>query len=212
MGTILGIAGQKQSGKSSSCDFIKSIEISLVRTYSFADPLKLFCVDVLGLTYKQCYGTDEDKNSLTPWQWEDIGEQYHKKFGRHRGNMTAREVMQIQGEIQRDCFSKGIWVNCVFRKIRKEENNRCLRSFQNILHIISDLRYQNEVERCLNEGGYVIHLKKRTNDNSASSEAELLTIDWSSYDNVFEIDNTNMTIHEKNAEIAKIIDKILNRK
>ena len=42
---------------------------SYIKIYSFADPLKKdICMDMFGLTYEQCYGTDEEKNKLkTGW-------------------------------------------------------------------------------------------------------------------------------------------------
>jgi len=43
-----------------------------VKLYSFADPLKEFCINVLGLEYEQCYGTDEQKNSETHLRWENM--------------------------------------------------------------------------------------------------------------------------------------------
>jgi hypothetical protein len=44
------------------------------KVYSFADSLKQVCVDVLGLRPEQCYGTDEQKNSLTQFKWEKLPE------------------------------------------------------------------------------------------------------------------------------------------
>lgn len=44
-----------------------------IKAYSFADNLKQkVCIDVLGLSWEQCYGTDEQKNSLTHLKWEDM--------------------------------------------------------------------------------------------------------------------------------------------
>lgn len=43
-----------------------------LKIYSFADPLKRLCIDVLGLSHEQCYGTDEQKNTLTHLRWEDM--------------------------------------------------------------------------------------------------------------------------------------------
>jgi len=44
-----------------------------IKLYSFADCLKKeICIKMLGLTYEQCYGTDEQKNSLTHLKWEDM--------------------------------------------------------------------------------------------------------------------------------------------
>ncbi|GAG82717.1 unnamed protein product [marine sediment metagenome] len=43
-----------------------------VKLYSFASPLKNLCMDILGLTHEQCYGTDDQKNTLTHLKWEDM--------------------------------------------------------------------------------------------------------------------------------------------
>jgi hypothetical protein len=71
---IIAFSGYKVSGKSTACEFIynqycyqKSIKI-----YSFADKLKQFCIECLGLSYDQCYGSDEQKNSLTNLYWENM--------------------------------------------------------------------------------------------------------------------------------------------
>jgi hypothetical protein len=39
---------------------------------SFADALKDFCIDVLGLPYEACYGTEEEKNAPTQYEWDDV--------------------------------------------------------------------------------------------------------------------------------------------
>src|SRR5688572_15326111 len=44
----------------------------IVKNYNFADPLKEVCIGLLGLTYEQCYGTDEQKNTLTNLRWENM--------------------------------------------------------------------------------------------------------------------------------------------
>jgi hypothetical protein len=44
-----------------------------VKVYSFADLLKKdVCIKILGLTHEQCYGTDDDKNTLTSLLWENM--------------------------------------------------------------------------------------------------------------------------------------------
>ena len=72
---ILSFSGRKQSGKSTSADYIISLinehhimlrenryELNMsCKIYSFADPLKQdICINILGLTYDQCYGSDEE--------------------------------------------------------------------------------------------------------------------------------------------------------
>lgn len=209
---IIAFGGQKQSGKDTSCDYIESLcgFILDAERFSFAEKLKRFCIDVLGLTEAQCYGSDEDKNTLTEWKWDDVSTYFRVKYSDNpmkpkTGFMTAREVMQVQGEMQRKFFNNNIWVNAVLRDALKKTDN--------IINLISDCRHRNEVEKCLELGGNIIHLKKKTNSSNADSEKEIEELNWQSYkekfpNQVFEIDNTNMTIEEKNAEILKILKEI----
>ena len=90
MTKIIAFSGRKQSGKSTGADFITStidkrlLDISYA-IYSFADPLKKdICMGVLGLTEQQCYGSDDDKNTMTDLWWDGV-------------NLTAREAMEIIG-------------------------------------------------------------------------------------------------------------------
>jgi len=72
MTQIISFAGRKQSGKSTSASYIKSLANNS-NIYSFADPLKKdVCINILGLTERQCYGTDADKNTLTNLRWENM--------------------------------------------------------------------------------------------------------------------------------------------
>ena len=63
---------------------------SYIRIYGLADTLKDLCIDVLGLTYEQAYGTDKDKNSKTNIKWSSVDK-------KKKGYMTAREVLQYVG-------------------------------------------------------------------------------------------------------------------
>lgn len=75
------------------------------KVYSFADPLKSICTDVLGLDLAQCYGTDDDKNSKTHIMWDDLPYEFRTKYGKlskktkqptvRKGAMSGREIMQI---------------------------------------------------------------------------------------------------------------------
>lgn len=103
---------------------------------SFAEPIKQFCVNVLGFSPEQCYGTDEQKNSVTQMTWEGLinvtGQKYTLK-----GCMTARQVMQIFGtEIMRN-WHQNVWADaCANYAIKCPAR----------LVLISDCRFPNEVE------------------------------------------------------------------
>ena len=214
---LIGLCGQKQSGKSSSTSYIRSrLKSRVVIERSFAVLLKEFCIETLGLTRKQCGfedGTEEDKNSLTNIRWENVDSFFRKKYGRiivddtsgisrelKTGRMTAREVMQVQGELQRSFFYQDIWVDALFRRINKQQP-----CDHRMVNVVSDVRHLNEIEKVLSEDGFIIHLLRGKNGDVADSEAELLSIKWNKYDRVYHIDNSEMTIDEKNEEINKIL-------
>lgn len=189
MTKIIALSGRKQSGKSTGAEYIetviKTLPINLsYRTYSFADPLKKdICMDILGLTYSQCYGSDEDKNTMTNLVWD--GEQ-----------LTARRAMEVIGT---DIFRKlmsDVWVEATIRKIQKEQPD---------IAIIPDCRFPNEVNTILKYKGYVIRLTLDPFNSSSHSESAL---DYNNYDwNNFSIiiDNKNMNTNIKNEHILRFL-------
>ena len=77
-----------------------------IKLYSFAEPLKTdICINILGLSYEQCYGSDNDKNSITDLQWKNK-------------NLTARDVMQIVGTDILRKMKPDVWTSALIRKIK----------------------------------------------------------------------------------------------
>jgi hypothetical protein len=177
---IIAFAGRKQSGKTTSAEFVQNVFSSVsfgdCRIYNFADPLKNLCVDILGLEYRQCYGTDADKNELVNCYWDN-----------HQ--LTAREVLQIVGT---DMFRKmqySVWSDATIRKIHKDKPD---------LGIIADCRFPNEVDSIKNAGGMIIKLNRNPYNSYHASE---IALDPDQYDqSLFDlvIDNHNMNITEQN--------------
>ena len=53
--------------------FLEENVFPAIRLYSFADALKQdVCINVLGLKWEQCYGTEEEKMSPTHLKWQDM--------------------------------------------------------------------------------------------------------------------------------------------
>lgn len=186
MTKIIAFAGRKQSGKSTACEFISSI-ISLPnnklthKIYSFADPLKQdICMNILGLTYDQCYGSDDDKNSLTHLTWNNQ-------------KLTARDVMQIVGTEMFRAMYPEVWVNALINKILADNLEVAL---------ICDCRFPNEVEIVQKHHGHVLRLTRDPFHSDHHSERALdkENYDWSNFDSI--IDNENLDINAKNAQIS----------
>lgn len=147
-----------------------------IKVYNFADTLKQdICMNIFNMTYDQCYGSDEDKNSLTNLTWEN-------------NRVSAREAMQIIGT---DMFRKlytNVWVDCTIRKILIDKPS---------LAVITDCRFPNEVEAIKNAGGKVIRLtrNKHPSDHISETILDSESYDWSNFDHI--IDNNNMTVYEQ---------------
>jgi len=186
---ILSFSGRKQSGKSTSADYIISLinehKLNMsYKIYSFADPLKQdICMNILGLTYDQCYGSDDDKNTMTDLWWDGV-------------QLTAREAMEIIGTKIFRALKTNVWVDATINKIKKENVD---------LAIISDCRFPNEVGAVKNSGGLNIRLELDPFHSDAISENSLDqdVYDWSNFDII--IKNSKMTIEEKNREITRFL-------
>jgi len=220
---IIGVSGKKQSGKNTLCENLEQwIKVKYgedCKTYSFADALKeKVCMEVMGLTREQCYGSDEQKNTLTIYKWENLPYEIreinyigyeqlpnwtkmHKIFP--KGFMTAREVMQIVGtDIFRKYFDDSIWVNATFRSIKKDRYRFAL---------ISDVRFPSEVNGVIKEKGIILRLLRDVCETDGhASETALDDYDWDSNEDLYLIDNRGISIEEQNREVCKLMEEKIN--
>jgi hypothetical protein len=182
---IIAFAGRKQSGKSSAADllykhfFLKG----RIQLYNFADPLKKLCVEILGLTYEQVYGTNDQKNELVNCYWENK-------------QLRAREVLQLVGT---DMFRKlqhNVWADATIREIQKYNPD---------FAVIADCRFSNEINAIKKVGGIVIKLTRNPYNSDHISETALdpNNYDQSNFDYI--VDNHNMTIEEKDQTIKQYL-------
>jgi hypothetical protein len=240
---ILGISGRKQSGKSTTGNFIVSIYLSdlaisenvylneygqiivsdllgdknyagvfdptniysddytikqviqrlrgLIKIYNFADVLKQdVCMGLLGLTYEQCYGTDDEKNRPTDMIFDGK-------------NMSSREILQFIGTDIFRTLKPNIWVDATIKKIQKERPK---------LAIITDCRFPNEVQSIKDNGGKVLRLTRdpHHSDHISESVLDMDRYNWNNFDHI--IDNKNMPMLEQLSETQKILSLILESK
>jgi len=172
-----------------------------VKGYNFADYLKDIACQLFGLTQEQCWGIDEQKNSLTNTTWKSVGKfvfpQHVKRLkdeGRYDSFMTAREFLQLFGtnicrKIAPDC-----WVNACLRQVKAENVP---------LAIIGDARFPNEIDIFKEAGAKIIRFGKSLDEDSHSSETALDKIDKNLYDLL--LDNGNMTLEEKNNKVLETL-------
>ena len=208
---VLCFSGRKGAGKDTIGQFVAHylnekylVNSQKIVKYSFADPLKAFCIEVLGLDEMQCYGTDSDKNTLTKYAWDHIPKWIKdtEHFAKKTGLMTARDVMQVFGtECVRNFFGN-IWAEAVLRKIK---NNPDI-----VLAIVPDTRFPNEVHTMLEYPfSYIVRLTRAPYKNDEhESETALDNFNWSQYDRCSVFDNTKLSITEQEKTIVPLIDTL----
>jgi hypothetical protein len=160
----------------------------IIKIYNFADILKKnICMDILGLSYEQCYGTDEQKNDIT-------------NLRINNELASSREMMQYIGT---DIFRKikpDVWVDATIRQIMKENPK---------VAIITDCRFPNEVECIKNSGGKVIRLDRNPFNSDHLSETILdqNNYDWNNFDYV--ISNQEYSLYDQVSKLKTILEEIL---
>lgn len=165
--TIILLSGKKNTGKDTAGHIIKKMfkckpcrgkgtrrmapsecqnclgDGSRVQLMSFADPLKKFCINVLGLTHQQCYGQSGERETLSPIKWADVNLKYSKphadkwmETGKWDNYMTARDILQIVGTDVLRNFYQNIWANAA-----------CISAVDSPRDIVvfTDTRFPNEI-------------------------------------------------------------------
>lgn len=179
---IIGMVGKKGSGKSTLAqNILLHYNDSLAKRgirLAFADPIKEFCYNVMGLTYAQCYGTDEDKNTLTKYKWENLPH-YSNIWSKYlldtilhkeevspppKGYMTAREIFQEFGTGIFRKMNPNIWIDALDRKISY---------INNALIIVDDCRFKNEFDYLKSKNAYIIKLDRGNSNDNHQSENDL---------------------------------------
>lgn len=186
MTTIIAFAGRKQSGKTTCSEFLNKIFNTLGKSkiYNFADPLKQnICMDILGLSYNQCYGTDDEKNELVDCYWDN-----------HQ--LSAREVMQIVGTDIFRRMKQNVWSDAIIRRIHQENPD---------MAIIADCRFPNEVETIKRAGGMVIKLTRNPHNSYHASEMALDPDQYNQNNFDLVIDNANLSIAQQSDKIIEFL-------
>ena len=152
-----------------------------VKAYNFADALKSVSIELFNLTYEQCYGTEEEKNSYTTVK-------------KPEGTVcfTAREFLQYFGTNICRTLKPDIWTSFCLNQLKLENSE---------LSIIADCRFPNEVEAVQEAGGRVVRLTRQPHEDNHQSEVALRN--FKKFDAV--IDNADMTIKEQNKNLLSVL-------
>jgi len=143
MKKIIAITGLKGSGKDTTADYI-------IKNYdnwekdSFAGTLKDAVSAIFGWDRKMLAGETPEDRALR----ETKDDFWSKKLG---FDVTPRNILQKLGtDCIREHFHKNIWVDSLERKLINNDKNI----------IITDCRFQNEIERLKNLGAIFIRVMR----------------------------------------------------
>lgn len=147
---IVGFCGRKGAGKSTAEDYL--IKNGFTET-AFAYSLKKSASNIFGYDYNLLLGkTPEDREKREIWVhpvWEK----------------TGREMLEYFGtEIMRNCFDKDVWVKSLLNNIISYDftENRGI--------VITDCRFQNEIDILEKIGGKICIIYNYENDLKISDE------------------------------------------
>lgn len=167
-----------------------------IKIYHFADSLKWIAINLYGIEYNQCYGTTEDKESdvdYTISYMNSILPSHLQISSPKDRNLTGREFLQTLGDLLRsvddECFTKSL-----MQRIMIE---------QPPVAIIADVRRVCEVSAIESFGGKTIFHTRGSSKDRHNTETEFDTCSRSIFSGI--IDNSKMTMADKNNELFKIV-------
>lgn len=208
---------------------VEELSSNIVGVYSFGDTLKECCIQTFGLDKEQCYGTDEQKNTLTKYKWDNLPRSIRMKYSNQSekqqeyttddsgqfgitttrtvdmprsGNITGRELMQVFGtDVARNMFHDNIWVDSTFNKIKRDNVD---------IAIIADVRFPSEVNSIVNNKNDYKIIRLCRNIHSADqhdSETSLDDFDWDELSETMLLNNEDLTIEDKNRLVYEWLSK-----
>lgn len=179
---MLAVSGKKQSGKDTLVSYLNPImkAAGRVEYFSFADQLKKFLIEGMGIDPSSVFGSNEEKNRPTNYFWDKLPYDIRRSNARpgtneaRTGPMSGRELMQVFGtNIMRELFDDRIWVNSCFRNIKSNNPDFAL---------LADMRFCSELEPWISSNGFIIRLLRDvSNGDTHPSETALDYFDWDQF-------------------------------
>ena len=185
------------------------------KIYSFADPLKQFCINVFGAKYEQMYGTDAQKNSIIPHLlWDNLPDIMRPVIGKYiepinpshiieehkHGPMTGRDLMQVFGTDMVRRLYNDAWARATYSAIQNDGQE---------LALVCDGRFPNEIDMGTTVNAKTIRLLRAVyTEDTHLSETALDNYPLEKYTVV--VDNRNMTLDEQCKFLDPLIDAWFN--
>lgn len=135
---IIGLLGFAGSGKGTAADIL--VSKGFVKE-SFADPVKDAVAAIFGWERSLLEGDTNESRDFR----ERPDQFWSSKFGY---DVTPRYMLQLMGtEAGRDVFHSDLWVSSLEKRMEKNEHT-----------VIADVRFANECEMIVRNGGFLVRV------------------------------------------------------
>jgi len=196
---VIALSGKKDAGKDTGANHLAANYLAMYnprikpKVLRMADPLKKFCAQWFGLNYNKLNGSNEDKNSLTPFLWEHVPTNLSPRDEDvwKTGPMTYREVLQVWGTDILRTFDP----DCHVRRWSQEAKLQADGGVPVLF--TTDVRFPNEIQAVLdlddqneNVHSRVLRLTRDPHQDSHESETALDEFDWHSDKRLHLMDNS----------------------
>lgn len=172
---IIGLCGKRQSGKDTFAQFGAAHAFKNNKTAaitSFASPIKRFVHEYCGVPIQFLNGTNEEKDTIVGSWGQFFNEEICGRYGKTESSpASGRNLLQVYGtDIFRN-INPNFWVDLLETRIDRNEYDEYIGSDTPDFVFVTDVRFQNEVEKIGELGGVVIKLDRAQFSDSHASEA-----------------------------------------
>jgi len=152
---IIGVLGKKNSGKDTVADYL--VQYHKFKKISFAEPVKEICKLMFGFNHDQLYGNEKEAIS------EKFGFSPRMAMQTIGTDLFRNDIVKYLPSIEDKC-----WIYAVKNKI---DNIRNEDTYQHI--VISDVRFQNELNFVHQLNGKIIKLIRGESKNDFHSSEDI---------------------------------------
>lgn len=195
---LVGLMGRAGSGKDTFADMLEAslaLHSSNVNRFAFADPLYA-AMDAMFPPHL-FYGHDYLRS------WKYVSRHDKEEYVLPGVEKTPRQILQTLGtEWGRHVINQDLWTNLAYQNIDRSDKQ---------IHVITDLRFENEVLFVKNFGLYanqhslIVHITRPSGDDTPhSSHASEQRLDITA-DTVITNDSSLMELRQKATTVANQI-------
>ena len=175
---IIGVSGKIGSGKDTFAELLAEQLVGKVERHALADKLRLITEIVSGVRMTTTHEVNKPFCNEIRNYTQDQKNIFIKQF-----NKTIGEILQLVGtDLFRDNYDTDIWVKSFFNEELYEKLNN------GKIIIIPDVRFTNEADYIIQEGGYLIRLEGDPKGVRENSLRDLNHISETNLDNYTKFD------------------------